>query len=87
MIEFRKISFPEEGETLLQIDGKIFADFPGDLFDVEDWADFESYWMLEDGAIVGCSAFIHHLIMTKHRDPAIFISSARGSCQRRAGAA
>ena len=61
MIEFRKISFPEESESVLQIDGKIFADFPGDLFDVEDWADFESYWMLEDGAIVGCSAFIHHV--------------------------
>jgi hypothetical protein len=61
VIEFRKISLPEEIEIVLQIDGKIFADFPGDLFDVEDWADLESYWMLEDGAIVSCSAFIHHV--------------------------
>jgi hypothetical protein len=38
VIEFRKISLPEESEIALQIDGKIFADFPGDLFDVEDWA-------------------------------------------------
>jgi ribosomal protein S18 acetylase RimI-like enzyme len=61
MIEFRKISLPEESETVQQIDGRIFADSPGDLFDAEDWANFESYWMLEDGAIVGCAAFIHHV--------------------------
>jgi GNAT superfamily N-acetyltransferase len=29
------------------------------LFDPEEWAEYESYWMIVDGQIVGCSAFVH----------------------------
>jgi ribosomal protein S18 acetylase RimI-like enzyme len=52
------VQVPEEIEALREIDARIFKDFPGDLFDAEDWRQFESYWMVEDGAIVGCSAFL-----------------------------
>jgi len=57
-IEFRRVMVPEELEMLLDIDGRIFAPFPADLFSPEEWAGFESYWMIVDGAIVGCSAFL-----------------------------
>jgi len=58
MIEFRKARIPEEAEELQRLDQKIFAEFPGDLFALEDWMEFESYWMIDDGVIVGCSAFL-----------------------------
>jgi GNAT superfamily N-acetyltransferase len=59
VISFRKIILPDEREAVQQIDQRIFADFPGDLFEPEDWNYFESYWMLEDDVTVGCCAFIH----------------------------
>jgi ribosomal protein S18 acetylase RimI-like enzyme len=58
-IEFRKAKVPDEIEALFEFDQKAFAAFPGDLFDPEDWAEFESFWMLVDGQTVGCSAFVH----------------------------
>ena len=57
-IEFRRAIVPDEIGTLCEIDRKIFHAFPADLFTTEDWAEFESYWMIVDGKIVGCSAFI-----------------------------
>jgi len=60
MIEFRKIALPDEIDAVLAIDRRIFVNFLGDVFDTEEWSGFESYWMLEHGAIVGCSAFIRH---------------------------
>lgn len=58
-IEFLKAKIPDEIEALCEFDRKAFASFPGDLFDPEDWATYESYWMIVDGEIVGCSAFVH----------------------------
>jgi ribosomal protein S18 acetylase RimI-like enzyme len=61
MIAFRKVRIPEELEAVHQLDQKIFSTFPGDLFPQEDWGEFESYWMVAEGLIVGCSAFLHHV--------------------------
>jgi GNAT superfamily N-acetyltransferase len=57
-IEFRKVAVPDELELLREIDKRIFNAFPADLFSDEEWAEFESYWMIVDGKIVGCSAFL-----------------------------
>jgi GNAT superfamily N-acetyltransferase len=58
-IEFRKVIIPDEIESLCEFDRKAFAFFPADLFDPEDWEQYESYWMIVDGKTVGCSAFVH----------------------------
>ena len=57
-IEFKKVIVPDELDLLFDIDRRIFAPFPADLFSAEEWAEFESYWMIVDGTIVGCSAFL-----------------------------
>ena len=57
-IEFKKVNVAEEIDALCELDRKIFHAFPADLFTPEEWAEFESYWMIVDGKIVGCSAFI-----------------------------
>ena len=57
-IEFRRVIVPDEMGALCELDRKIFHEFPADLFIPEEWAEFESYWMIVDGKIVGCSAFI-----------------------------
>jgi ribosomal protein S18 acetylase RimI-like enzyme len=57
-IEFRKVIVPDELEQLFEIDRRIFSAFPADLFSAEEWAEFESYWMIVDGMTVGCSAFL-----------------------------
>jgi GNAT superfamily N-acetyltransferase len=56
-IEFRNAVLPDELDDLTKIDRKIFASFPDDLFDAEEWNTFESYWMLVNGTKVGCSVF------------------------------
>ena len=61
MIEFRKVVLPDEVDVVQEIDRRIFASFPGDLFDAEEWNGLESYWMVEHDEIVGCSAFIRHV--------------------------
>jgi len=61
VIEFRKAKIPDELDELQRLDRRIFADFPGDFFELEDWEGFESYWMLDDGVIVGCSAFLPNI--------------------------
>src|ERR1035438_8829710 len=58
-IEFRKARVPNEIEALYEFDHIAFEAFPADLFDVEDWAQYKSYWMIVDGRTVGCSAFLH----------------------------
>lgn len=60
-IEFRKARVPDEIQALCEFDRKVFASFPADLFQPEDWAGYESYWMLADDKPVGCSAFIHNV--------------------------
>jgi GNAT superfamily N-acetyltransferase len=57
-IEFRQVIIADEMELLCELDRKIFHAHPADLFAPEDWAQFESYWMIVDGQIVGCSAFV-----------------------------
>lgn len=57
-IEFRKVVVADEIDALCEIDRRIFHKHPADLFTPEEWAEFESYWMIVDGKIVGCSAFI-----------------------------
>jgi ribosomal protein S18 acetylase RimI-like enzyme len=57
-IEFRKVVIPDEIEALCTFDRLAFAEFQADLFEPEEWAEFESYWMIVDGEIVGCSAFV-----------------------------
>jgi GNAT superfamily N-acetyltransferase len=58
-VEFRKAILPDEIEALCKFDHVAFESFPADLFDAEDWAQYESYWMIVNGRTVGCSAFLH----------------------------
>jgi ribosomal protein S18 acetylase RimI-like enzyme len=58
-VEFKRVNVPDEIEALCEFDRKAFASFPADLFDPEEWAEYESYWMTVDGNTVGCSAFVH----------------------------
>jgi ribosomal protein S18 acetylase RimI-like enzyme len=75
-IEFRKAKIPDEIEALCEFDRKAFAAFPADLFDPDDWAEYESYWMIADGQIVGCSAFIHDVDYDgRHRAKSLYITS------------
>jgi GNAT superfamily N-acetyltransferase len=57
-LEFRRVVVAAEMDALCELDRKIFHKFPADLFTPEEWAEFESYWMIADGKIVGCTAFI-----------------------------
>jgi ribosomal protein S18 acetylase RimI-like enzyme len=57
-VEFRKVVIPDEIDALCTFDRSAFAKFPADLFEPEEWDEFESYWMVVDGVIVGCSAFV-----------------------------
>jgi len=54
-VEFRKAVIPDEISELLAFDRKVFP--KADLFDEEDWMRDDSYWMLVDGAKIGCCAF------------------------------
>jgi ribosomal protein S18 acetylase RimI-like enzyme len=58
-VEFSKAIIPDEVEALYKFDHIAFESFPADLFDAEDWVQYESYWMIADGRTVGCSAFLH----------------------------
>ena len=56
MLEFRRAVLPEEGAELWKMDVEIFGK---DAFPPEDWLSLESYWILVDGRVTGCAAFIH----------------------------
>jgi GNAT superfamily N-acetyltransferase len=60
-VEFRKAIIPDEVGPLYKFDHIAFASFPGDPFEAEDWEQYESYWMIVDGKIVGRSAFLHNV--------------------------
>ena len=47
---------PEDGAELWRLDVAIFGK---DAFPPEDWLSLESYWILVDGQVAGCAAFIH----------------------------
>jgi ribosomal protein S18 acetylase RimI-like enzyme len=69
MIEFRKVTIPDELQAIHRLDQKMFGAFPGDLLPLEVWEGFESYWMVLEGATVGCSAFLHHVDYDKTPRP------------------
>lgn len=54
-LEFRGARLPEEGPELWAMDVEIFG---VDAFQLEDWLNLESYWILADGRVAGCAAFI-----------------------------
>lgn len=54
-LEFRGARLPEEGAELWAMDQEIFGP---DAFAAEDWLSLESYWILVDGRVAGCAAFI-----------------------------
>ena len=47
---------PEEGAELWKLDVEVFG---VDAFALEDWLSLESYWIVVDGRVAGCAAFIH----------------------------
>jgi ribosomal-protein-alanine N-acetyltransferase len=55
MLEFRKAALPEEAAALWKMDVEIFG---VDAFAPEDWLSLESYWIVVDGRVAGCAAFI-----------------------------
>ena len=46
---------PEDGAELWKLDVEIFG---VDAFALEDWLSLESYWIVVDGQVAGCAAFI-----------------------------
>lgn len=59
MVEFRKAVVPQEIKALCDFDRRAFHRHPQDLFDPEDWDLFESYWVVADGQVVGCTVLMH----------------------------
>jgi ribosomal protein S18 acetylase RimI-like enzyme len=53
-LEFRK-ALPQEAAELWKLDLEIFG---VDAFAPEDWLSLESYWIVVDGQVAGCAAFI-----------------------------
>lgn len=56
MLEFRRAVLPAEAAELWKLDVEIFGN---DAFDQELWLRLESYWIVVDGQVAGCAAFIH----------------------------
>jgi ribosomal protein S18 acetylase RimI-like enzyme len=55
--EFRKAILPKDLNRLVAFDHKVFT--KADWFRKSDWGNCESYWMIVDGATVGCCGFEH----------------------------
>jgi ribosomal protein S18 acetylase RimI-like enzyme len=58
-VEFKSAVLPADLRRLRAFDRKTFP--PSDLFSIEDWKEYESYWMIIDGTTVGCCAFQKHV--------------------------
>jgi ribosomal protein S18 acetylase RimI-like enzyme len=56
---FRRAIHPDETTSLVIFDHKAFANYKADWFDPEDWANYESWWLIINGVKVGCCAFQH----------------------------
>ncbi len=56
VLEFRRAVLPWEAADLWKLDLEIFGK---DAFDEELWLRLESYWIVVDGQLAGCAAFIH----------------------------
>jgi GNAT superfamily N-acetyltransferase len=59
-IEFRKVVIPDEINRLCEFDRVAFHAHPADVFPAEEWKNYESYWMIVDGEIGGCTALRHY---------------------------
>ena len=57
--EFRRAVLPKELNRLVAFDHKVFRE--ADWFRKSDWARYESYWLIVDGATVGCCGFEQHV--------------------------
>ena len=55
-IEYRKAALPGDAVALREMDVEIFAE---DAFELAHWLMLESYWIVVDGKLAGCVAFIH----------------------------
>ncbi len=55
-LEFRKAALPEEAAELWNLDVQIFG---VDAFALDDWLSLESYWIIAEGRVAGCTALIH----------------------------
>jgi len=55
MLDFRRAVLPEDGPELWNMDVEVFGK---DAFAPEDWLSLESYWIVVDGRVAGCAAFI-----------------------------
>lgn len=58
-LEFSKAIVPQEIDALCEFDRIVFSAYPSDVFDKEDWKEYDSYWMTLDGKRIGCSAFAY----------------------------
>jgi ribosomal protein S18 acetylase RimI-like enzyme len=56
VLEFRRAVLPEEAFDLWKLDVEIFGK---DAFAPGDWLSLESYWVVVDGQVAGCAAFVH----------------------------
>jgi ribosomal protein S18 acetylase RimI-like enzyme len=56
VLEFRRAMLPEEAFDLWKLDVEIFGN---DAFAPGDWLSLESYWVVVDGQVAGCAAFVH----------------------------
>jgi ribosomal protein S18 acetylase RimI-like enzyme len=56
VVEFRKAVVPDEVDELRRMDLEIFGK---DAFEEEVWFSVEAYWIVVDGAVAGCAAFLH----------------------------
>ena len=54
-VEFKKAVLPEDMRKLRAFDRKVFP--RSDLFSVEEWKEYDPYWMVIDGTTLGCCAF------------------------------
>ena len=55
IMEFRKAELPRDAASLREMDVEIFGT---DAFELARWLTLESYWILADGEVAGCAAFI-----------------------------
>ena len=75
-IEFRGALIPSEIDALCDVDRRIFHAHPGDLFSRAFWAGgCEAYWMIVNGQIVGCSAFLPNYDHRGRNPGCLYISS------------
>jgi GNAT superfamily N-acetyltransferase len=56
VLEFRKAVVPGEVDELRRVDVEIFGT---DAFEEELWFSVEPYWIVVDGQVAGCAAFVH----------------------------